>query len=117
MSYIEILVGPNPIVEVEVLHGGVSYGGVLSLEYQLTLGRLITQPALHKVLSYTSGNLTGINVYTNSSLSSQLLSIVFTYTGANLTRKVLTDIVSGKILTVDYGYTGDNLTSISEVFS
>jgi len=114
---IEIEVEPSPVVEIEVLPGGVSYGGVISLEYQLVLGRLIGQPSLHKVLTYTDGNLTSIDVYNNDTLTTQLLDIQFSYTSGNLTQKVLTDLVNGKILTVDYDYTGNNLTSITETFS
>lgn len=114
---IEVEVTSTPVVEVEVLPGGISYGGVLSLDYQLILGRLVNQPSLHKVLSYNSGNLTSIEVYNDNTLTIQLLDIQFTYTSDNLTQKVLTDVVSGRVLTVTYAYTDGNLTSISEVFS
>lgn len=114
---IEVEVQPNSVVDVEVLPGGITYGGVLSLDYQLILGRLINQPTLHKVLSYSSGNLTQIDVYSDDTLSNQLLSIVYNYTDNSLTQKVLTDLVSGRVLTIDYNYTSDNLTSINEVFS
>lgn len=123
---IEISIEPPPLIEVEVestspieievLPGGISYGGALSLEYQLVLGRLISQPSLHKTLSYSDGNLVAINVYNDSSLTTQLLEITFSYTGSNLTQKVLTDVIANKILTVTYGYTEGNLTSITETF-
>lgn len=116
-SVIEVEISTNPVVEVEVLPGGISYGGVLSLDYQLILGRLVNQPSLHKILSYSDGNLTSIEVYNDNTLTTQLLDIQFTYTSGNLTQKVLTDVVSGRVLTVTYAYTDGNLTSISEVFS
>lgn len=114
---IEVEVTSTPVIEIEVLPGGISYGGVLSLDYQLILGRLVNQPSLHKVLSYNSGNLTSIEVYNDNTLTIQLLDIQFTYTSDNLTQKVLTDVISGRVLTVTYAYTDGNLTSISEVFS
>ena len=124
---VEVAIAPTPVIEVEVestspieievLPGGISYGGVLSLEYQLVLGRLVNQPSLHKIYSYSGGNLTAITVYNDADLTTQLLSISLSYTGSNLTQKVLTDLISDKTLTISYGYTGSNLTSTTEVFS
>lgn len=116
---IEISIEPSPIVEVEVLTGGiVIQGGTnLNLQYQLILGRLASQPQLYREFTYTSGNLTGIDAWTTSEKTTKIFEIRFTYTGANLTQKVLTDVQSNTVLTVTYAYTGDNLTSINEVFS
>jgi hypothetical protein len=116
-SVIEIEASSPPIVEIEVLPGGVSYGGVLSIEYQLVLGRLVNQPSLYKQLTYTDGDLTAIAVYTDDTLDTQLLDIEFTYDNGDLVEKKLTDLISNKVLTVTYSYTDGNLTNINEVFS
>jgi hypothetical protein len=114
---VEIEASSTPTIEIEVLPGGVSYGGVLSLEMQLVLGRLVSQPSLHKVLTYSDGDLTAIAVYADSTLDTQLLGIEFTYDNGDLVEKKLTDIISGKVLTVTYSYSSGNLISINEVFS
>lgn len=112
---VEVEVQPNPVVEVEVLTGGIVIH--VSLQYQLILGRLASQPQLYREFTYTSNNLTGIDAWTTSEKITKIFEIRFTYTGANLTQKVLTDVQSNTVLTVTYAYTGDNLTSINEVFS
>ena len=116
---VEIDVQPSPVVEVEVFPGGiVIQGGTqLSLQYQLILGRLLNQPQLFREFGYTSGNLTAIDAWTNPDKLVKMFEIRFTYTGANLTQKVLTDVQSSTVLTVNYSYSDGNLTSISEIFS
>ncbi len=115
----EISIEPAPIVEVQSFVGGITYSGTISLEYQLTLGRLLNQnpPSLYKEFTYSGDNLTEIRAWNNSSKDTYLLRIQLSYTGSNLTQKILTDQISGRVLTVTYGYTGDNLTSVNEVFS
>ena len=116
-SIVELDIEPSPVVQVEVFPGGILTRNDLSLEYQLVLGRLLNQPSLYKEFSYTGDNLTAINIWANSSKTTQLMTIAFEYTGDNLSQKILTDLIGGDVLTVNYSYTGDNLTSIDEVFS
>jgi hypothetical protein len=115
---VEISVEQTPVVEVQAFEGGIVYtGGAISLDYQLVLGRLISQPSLYKELTYVSGDLTEIKIWNNSAKDTYLLRIQFSYTDGDLTQKVLTDQVTGRVLTVTYSYTDGNLTSIEEVFS
>jgi hypothetical protein len=117
---IEIDVEPAPVIEIEVFPGGIILQqgeGSLSLQYQLILSRLTSQPQLYRELTYTGGNLTAIDAWSTSAKVLKIFETRFTYTGENLTRKVLTDVQAGTILTVTYGYTGSDLTSINEIFS
>lgn len=118
-NIVEVSIEPSPVVDIEVLTGGIVIKGVtnLSLQYQLILGRLASQPQLYREFTYTSENLTGIDAWTTPEKTTKIFEVRFTYTGSNLTQKVLTDIQTNTILTVTYTYTGDNLTSINEVFS
>lgn len=118
-NIVEVSIEPSPVVDIEVLTGGiVIQGGTnLSLQYQLILGRLASQPQLYREFTYTSENLTGIDAWTTPEKTTKIFEVRFTYTGSNLTQKVLTNIQTNTILTVTYTYTGDNLTSINEVFS
>lgn len=119
-SIVEIEVEPSPVIEIEVFPGGIILQqgeGSLSLQYQLMLSRLTAQPQLYRELTYASGNLTAIDAWSTPAKVLKIFETRFTYTGENLTRKVLTDVQSGIILTVTYGYTGSDLTSINEVFS
>jgi len=114
---VEVQIDPAPVIEVEAYSGGIVNVVNFSLEYQLTIGRLANQPSLYREFTYNGDNLTRIEAWATSSKTTKLLTTDFTYTGTNLTQKVLTDNVNGVTLTVTYGYTGDNLTSINEVFS
>lgn len=118
-NIVEVSIEPSPVVDIEVLTGGiVIQGGTnLSLQYQLILGRLASQPQLYREFTYTNENLTGIDAWTTPEKTTKIFEVRFTYTGSNLTQKVLTNIQTNTILTVTYTYTGDNLTSINEVFS
>lgn len=118
-SVVEIEVAPNPIVEVEVFPGGVVIqGGTnLSLQYQMITSRLVNQPQLYREFGYLNGNLVSIDAWSATDKLTKIFEIRFTYTGDFLTQKTLTDVESSTVLTVIYGYTGSDLTSISETFS
>jgi hypothetical protein len=85
----------------------------LSLEFQLVSGRMAGRLTVHKEFDYEGDVLTGIEVWESPSKEELLLTFAFTYTGQNLTQKVVTDEISGATLTVSYGYTGSNLTILT----
>jgi hypothetical protein len=116
---VEISVESTPVVEVEVYPGGVVNTGSVDLSnrYQLILNRFTSNPQLHKEYTYTGENLTRIEAWNSSAKTTKYYTINFTYTGANLTGKTLTDNVNGDVLNVVYSYIGSNLTSVSETFS
>ncbi len=116
-NVIEVSIEPSPVVNIEVFNGGVIVGTNLSLQYQLILGRLASQPQLYREFTYINDSLTGIDAWATSNKIIKIFEIRFTYTGSNLTQKTLRDIQSNRILTVNYTYTDGNLTSINEVFS
>jgi hypothetical protein len=116
-NVIEVSIEPSPVVDIEVFNGGVIVGTNLSLQYQLILGRLASQPQLYREFTYINDSLTGIDAWATSNKIIKIFEIRFTYTGSNLTQKTLRDIQSNRILTVNYTYTDGNLTSINEVFS
>jgi hypothetical protein len=116
---IEVSVEPNPLIEVETFPGGiVIQGGTnLSLQYQLILGRLVSQPQLYREVSYTDGNVSAIDAWSNTSKTTKIFEIRLSYQGNNVTQKILTDVQSVTTLTVTYAYTNNNITSITEIFS
>jgi hypothetical protein len=116
-NVIEVSIEPSPVVDIEVFNGGVIVGTNLSLQYQLILGRLASQPQLYREFTYINDSLTGIDAWATSNKIIKIFEIRFTYTGSNLTQKTLRDIQSNRILTVNFTYTDGNLTSINEVFS
>jgi hypothetical protein len=106
---------PNALSLVEDKIRAVKGENTLSLEYQLISGRMAGRLTVHKEFSYVGANLTGIQVWDGPLKETLLITIAFTYTGSNLTRKTVG--ASGQTLTIDYGYTAGNLTSVTEAWT
>ncbi len=101
---IEVEVLPPNIVELEVFPGGVVY-------------KTVGNDPVYKEFTYTGDNLTLINTWDNSDKDTFLVSTALSYTGSNLTQKVVTDQVTDEVKTTTYVYSGVNLVSYSEVTS
>jgi hypothetical protein len=62
--------------------------------------------------TYSSGDLTNIDVWEESDKILKLFSRVLTYTGDNLTKVTTTDEINSTTLVKDLTYSGDDLVSI-----
>ena len=64
--------------------------------------------------TYTSDDLTRVEIWEDATKLVKLFTRDLTYTGDNLTQTVTTDEQTGAVLTIDLGYTGDDLTSVAK---
>jgi len=79
------------------------------LELDLVLSS--TNPTFFKEFVYNLDSLTGYNVYKDSSKIDQLYSVVFSFSGEDLTSKTITRLSDGKQLIVGFNYSDGNLVS------
>jgi hypothetical protein len=103
-SVVDVDILPPNVVEVEVFPGGVVY-------------KTVGSDPVYKEFTYTGENLTLINTWDNSDKDTFLVSTTLSYTGSNLTQKVVTNQVTDEVRTTTYAYSGVNLVSYSEVVS
>jgi hypothetical protein len=85
------------------------YGPNLELEFEAVAHDVTT----HKVLGYTGGQLTSINLYTDNILTTQIFNKTLSYTGSKLVSTVLTRISDSATLTKNFNYAGNDLISIT----
>jgi hypothetical protein len=101
-SVVDVDILPPNVVEVEVFPGGVVY-------------KTVGDDPVYKEFTYTGENLTLINTWDNSDKDTFLVSTALSYTGSNLTQKVVTNQLTDEVRTTTYVYSGANLVSYSEV--
>lgn len=86
----------------------------LTLAHQLLSGRLSGHRNLHKEFDYDGEAIVGYSQWNGPSKDTLLITVQFTFTGGNITQKVITDEVTNVVVTVDYGYLGGKLKSVTE---
>ena len=67
----------------------------------------------YKHFTYTSGDLTAIDIYTTSAMSTKLFNKTLTYTSGDLTQVKTTRISDGATLTKTLAYSGGDLHTIA----
>lgn len=96
---------------VEEVDNSDAIGRLDGLELDLVLSS--TSPAFFKEFVYNLDSLTGYNVYKDASKVEQLYSVVFSFSGEDLTSKTITRLSDGKQLIVGFNYSDGNLVSQS----
>jgi hypothetical protein len=81
----------------------------LQLEFKVALGKGYAE------YTYTSGELTQIDVWEDNTKATKLFTKVFTYTSGDLTEIELTDEVSSLVLTKTFTYVSGELTTKTEI--
>lgn len=105
-----------PVVEIDIIPTGVSTEGI-SIDEQLTLGIVSDYPAPYKTFTYSGDNLTQINYYESNLQNTHLRQVTLSYTGNDLTQKIVEDIRTGRTLTTTFTNSGGNLIVASSIFS
>ena len=77
----------------------------------------VAQTTGYKELTYTSGDLTGVDVWITSGKATKLFTRVLSYTGADLTSVVTVNEQTAKTMTVTLVYVGGDLFSVNTVIT
>ena len=111
---IEIEIIEDPAITVEVLPGGFSQQ-IISTdpEYAISVGVIESDPLVFKEFTYTSGDLTQIDIWDDQSKTTLLMRKVLSYSNGDLSNIVTTH--SGISVQTNYTFTSGDLTSIDMV--
>ncbi len=94
----------------QAIHRALQIDGIIS-------GFNKAYTAAYTELVYTSGELTGIDIWVSNSKALKLYSKVLSYTSGNLDTTVLTDEVNTRVLTAGFTYTNGLLSAITRELS
>lgn len=77
----------------------------------------VAQSTKYTEYTYSSGNLTSVDIWDTSSKVTKLFTKTLTYTGADLTGITIVDEVNSNTLTKTLVYSGGNLSNKTETFT
>lgn len=82
-------------------------------DFELEIEYSFSNPSYYKTFTYSSGDLTNINVYTDSGMGTQLFSRTLSYSSGDLVTITTTRISDSATLTKTLAYSGGDLASIT----
>lgn len=91
------------------------YGVLKAVEEELGFDGL--EADYYAEYGYSGGDLSTVDIYTDSGKGTKLWDIDFSYSGGDLTQVTVVRVSDSTTLTYAYGYTGDDLTSVTKTIS
>ena len=77
----------------------------------------VAETTAYKELTYNEGNITNVDIYTNSGKTTKLFSKIIGYNNGNITSVSITDEVNGGTLDKTIAYVDGNISSISSKYT
>lgn len=100
----------NPSISVSAI--SLVYGDIIDLKFNKLYSTYYPE------YTYTSGDLTSIDVWETVAKTTKLYEQTLTYTLGNLTQSVVTDLINSKTKTQDFNYDGSgNLINAPKTYT
>ncbi len=111
----------SPVARVQVVAGGNAAlaAGATSIRRIFELERVwrISSLTAYRVLGYTGSRLDTVDVWDTSGMGTKFFERVLSYTGANLTETVTTNLITGEVLTATLTYSTGKLATVTKVIT